>query len=201
MFEQPNPENNQEHISEDLERKIELLKNIKCGIESKMNMILILLELKSATTLDLFTWNEDLDSIKNKITEAGLFYDDIQKPPFLNKKRTAMLAIGKTKELATKAAVGFRDPENHHEELGEYMGYPKTAIEAFLGKTKRYDEEFGDDQKIFDSKNIPMGIFGFALSRDNYEEEIKVAEEWVDALKKIAPDLYEEAISNSQEEE
>lgn len=192
MFENPNYENNQE----DLERKINLLKNIKCGIDPRANMVLVLLGLKPATILDLFTWNEDVDSVKNKITEVGLFYDDIENPPFLNKKRTAKLTVGSTKELATKAAIGFRNPKDNHEKLGEYMGYPKTAIEAFLGKTKRYDEYFGDDQEIFDSKEIPMGIFGFALSKDNYKEEIKVAEEWVHALKKAAPDLYEEAISN-----
>jgi hypothetical protein len=201
MFEQLNHENNQEHISEDLERKINLLKDIKCGIDPRVNMVLVLLGLKPATTLDLFTWNEDVDSVKSKITEAGLFYDEIQSPPFTNKKRTATLAIGSTKDLATKTAIGFRDPNKYHKELGEYMGYPKTAIDAFLGITKRYDEEIGDQDEIFKSKEIPMSKVGFALSKENYEEEIKVAEEWMKAIKEFTPDLYEEILSNSEKEE
>jgi hypothetical protein len=189
--------NQEEKIDELLDSKLKLIESIGCGLGPKSMMALIVLGLKPATTLDLFKWNEDVESIKSKIGRAGLFFDDIYPPPFKNKERTANLAVACSQEIATDTAIFFRDPENHSQELGTYMGYPQTAIDAFMGKTKLLE----DSEEVLKDKEWNRGIIGFAMSKDNSIEEIKVMEKWWEALKEKTPDLYKQILDNAGREE
>jgi hypothetical protein len=173
--------------------------SIGCGLGPKSMMVLIVLGLKPATTLDLFTWNEDVESVKRKITEAGLFYDDIRKPPFRNKERTANLAVACSQEIATSTAVSFKDPKNHSQELGTYMGYPQTAIDAFMGKTELLEDS--ESEEVLKDKEWTKGTIAFAMSKDNYTEEIKLMEKWWEAIKEKTPDLYQQIVDNTEKEE
>lgn len=175
----------------DLKEKIKLVESIDCGLDPKIGIILILLGFKKGTDLDLFTWNENLDSVKSKIKRAGLFCDDIETPPFPNEERTAKMTIGISQEVASRLSFLFRNVQKNHEEIGRILGYPETAVEAFVGKRK----DFGDDQFNFlREKGIPQSFIGFALSREFYVEEIKVMKSWVEAIKINSPDIYKKMI-------
>lgn len=176
-----------------LEKNIRIIESLDCRAGEKADTILVLLGLKPATDFSLFVNDENPDSIKRKLKGAGLFFDEIEKPPFEDKKITAKLALAKEQHIASLVAFLFRDVKRNHKELGIYMGYPITAVEAFIGlREKIEDEKF---EKIFKDHNIPQQIMGFLLSKDNWQEEIKTAEKWCEALKLRAPEFYKKVIA------
>ncbi len=73
--------------------------------------------------------------------------------------------------------------------LGEAYGFPKTAIEAFLGKKEKLDFSILS-KEIRESD--PVLFSTSTLSRDNWQEEIKQGQQYADFIKKISPRIYEE---------
>ena len=93
--------------------------------------------------------------------------------------------IGSTRENLNRLVEAITSGD--HELIGKALGYPPTAVEAFMGKRTRLDLK-----KI--SKEILLGdgmtFLTPTLSRDNWQNEIKTGEEYAQFLKKEAPEIY-----------
>lgn len=95
----------------------------------------------------------------------------------------------KNKEIneATKKEITAK----HRKELGFALGFPPTAIEAYAKTGKdiiREDlpkEEQGSDGVLFSS---------FALSKENWREEIKLGKTYAEYIKSISPGIYKEYV-------
>ena len=73
--------------------------------------------------------------------------------------------------------------------LGELFGYPKTAIDAYMGKIPRSCSKTG----IGISTRDPESFFTqFVFSEEFFSEEYKTAQRWHDTIRKLSPLLYEE---------
>ncbi len=62
--------------SKELREKAAILESINCWVVPKAELILVLAGLKPVTDLHLFKNNEDSESVKKKITDAGLVYKE-----------------------------------------------------------------------------------------------------------------------------
>lgn len=175
--------------SKELREKVAILESIHCGAVPKAELILVLSGLKPATDLHLFKNNEDPESVKKKINDAGLAYKELDKKFFHNQNITCSLGIARQMEDAER--VGELMVLGGGEDFGRLMGFPQTAIDAYAMRRERFDAD--KQNPLFQERGLP---FRFRLSKDNWEEEIKVAEEWTAKIKEIAPDLYKELISN-----
>ena len=139
--------------------------------------------------LVIFEWNENIESVKIKLAESGLFFASIENPPFRNESQTANWAIAKTEEVANHVAILFGSTPSSSEELGKYMGYPQSSVDAYMGKI----EKFGNSDPFED---INTGFLEYCLSKDNWREEIKTAQRWEEALRTKAPAFYQESLTH-----
>lgn len=178
--------------SKELREKAAILESIDCGGVPKAELILVLSGLKSATDLRLYKWNENPDSAKKKITDSGLVYKEVDKTLIQNPNLTCSLGVARQMADATRVVELLSAMSSDGgEEFGRLMGFPQTAIEAYAKKRERFDD--GSNNNPFVERGLP---FRFRLSKDNWENEIQVAEEWTAKIKEIAPNVYQELISN-----
>lgn len=75
--------------------------------------------------------------------------------------------------------------------VGRALGYPETAVQA-LAKGKAFVlTEIPESV----SDNVAVKFLGFRMSRDQWQEEIEVGRQRAQAIKEIAPSLYDKIIS------
>lgn len=175
--------------SKELREKAAILESIHCGVVPKAELILVLSGLKPATDLSLFKNSEDPESVKKKISDAGLVYKELDKKFFHNQNVTCSLGVAQ--RMVDAARVVELMTAGGGEDFGRLMGFPQMAIDAYAKRRERFDD--GSNNNPFVERGLP---FRFNLSKDNWEHEISVAEEWTAKIKEIAPDLYQELISN-----
>lgn len=175
-------QNNIESLNEEKRKEmIKSIENLKIGSKPKANIILIFLGLKPATELEISSHNDSAEKVINVIENIGLKVKI--KSKFKRKdKDIVLLSVADNQENLDR--LEQIDPSKNHEEYGRLMGYPETAIDAFLHKEKRLDpENYLENDEL---------IFFIAMSKENWEEEIKTLKKWSDAIKEQAPDLYVE---------
>lgn len=178
--------------SKELREKAAVLESIDCGSVPKAELILVLAGLKPSTDLHLFKNNEDPELVKKKINDAGLVYKEMDKHLMQNPNLTCSLGVARQMADAVRVVELLSGMSaTGGEEFGRLMGFPQTAIEAYAKKRERFDDVSNDNS--FVKRGIP---FRFRLSKDNWENEIKVAEDWTEKIKEIAPNVYQELISN-----
>lgn len=178
--------------SEELREKAAILGSINCGVVPRAELVLVLSGLKPATNLSLFKNNENPESVKKKISDAGLVYKEVDEELIKNPNLVCLLGVARNIADATCVAeLLLTSPPDDDDKFGQLMGFPQTAIDAFAKRR----ESFADDKRssLFQERGLP---FRFRLSKDNWEEEIKVAEVWTAEIKEIAPELYRELMSN-----
>lgn len=106
-----------------------------------------------------------------------------------------LIAHSETDLNRLKGALSAGDSD---ENLGLALGYPATAVEAYMGKRPALDKR----QLAEDIKNSEAYPFiEFVISKDNWQEELKVADAWARAVKKNSPTLFEEKMNTFSDHE
>lgn len=160
-------------------KKIELL---KIGNAQKADVILVILGVKPATEVSVFEWNDSPDEVKHILLESGLVVVEKE----VNGKEIAQFAVAKNEDNARKLALF--DPSKDHGEYGRLMGFPESAVVGFV------QEKCLDRDKYPDLNSI---VFNFALSEDEWKNEVKLLKYWSELLKKYSPTIYEELLRNN----
>ena len=73
------------------------------------------------------------------------------------------------------------DPTKDHAEYGQLMGYPQTAIDAFVNGKLLTDKDYPDMRGI---------IFNIKFSQGHWPDELKILKEWSEAIRKYSPETY-----------
>ena len=162
--------------------KIKTLEQIKMGHGQLAEAILVLLGLKPTTELAVYDWNENPKEARRKMEEAGLIIKEKKIRSHEHENLTAKFVVTLDERLATELMNAEADED--HEKYGKLMGYPETAVKAFLGET-----ELLPDKDYLDMSGI---IFDFKMSKDHYKEEFETLSKWSEAIKKYAPSIYAE---------
>ncbi len=163
-----------------IEKKIAMLEGLSIGPEQKASIILVLLGLKPATELLLYSNNDKPGKVAETILATGL---DIRLKRE-NEKVTVFAIARDTKTLEQLVKV---TADKDHEAFGKLMGYPDSAINAFLHKEDQLDET--EEQKLLgDDNDINLGVF--KLSKDNYKKELDLIKQWNTAIETFSPNTY-----------
>jgi len=169
--------------NENLER-ISRIESIKTGSCQKANLVLVLLGQKPSIGLTVYVDTEqEIAEEEEKIKGLKLNYKKISQ----EEKRGRYVAefiLAKGEDILNE--LSEVDPSRDHKKFGSLMGYPMSAIKAFLeGNCLSIEEE-----KELLKQHPEIVLHDFRLSKDNNKEEIETLERWNDLLKKEAPDLY-----------
>ncbi len=174
-------------------RRIERL-NIS-NDSGKAQIILVLLGEQPAVDIWLYPQDDSSETVVSILKNAGLFVeaDQITKPMGWKINR---LYIARTAETAHELLLiaPLRGARIEHEKYAQLMGFPQTAIDAFVGRSPLLSEE--KDTKIFHDTSI---LFGIKFSKSNWAEELQFLRKRSLLIKKYAPDLYEQMVKTPEE--
>lgn len=181
---EPTENNTRNRVTEALvnNNAIEEISKIEMGQGQLADAVLVTLGLKPSTELYIYKWNEDAGSIKAKLKNAGLTVKEKKIREDEKGKLVARYIIALDEVVADKLMKV--NSEEEPEQYGLLMGYPKTAVDAFMGKRPLLSEE--------DYPDMNGIIFTFRMSKDHYKEEFKVLQNWSEAMKEYVPELYRE---------
>lgn len=122
--------------------------------------------------------------IEDRITDAGLRQPDDHSRKRMHRIVDIYIACDQT----TLDNIILARKSNDHKLLGHSLGYPSTAVEAF-----------GTDKSILVSSLSPKvqlsetcQLTYFALSKDHWEEELAIVEQWIAAVKNSSTILWYE---------
>lgn len=204
-------------ISPEFVKKIE---DSKLTVDDKVNLILTKAGFKPATELFLTIKNwdgekvfehmseDDVKKIIEIVKESGLpnaiggrkivaqQFEMLDGTTRFSTFDQMHILIGRSEEEleALKAAFprGEYEEAEDPEAFGKALGYPPTAVEAFVGKRERIDikslpkEVQESDAMLFSSPT---------LSADNWQEEIRQGKRNADFIRSLSPKIYEEMVT------
>lgn len=159
------------------------IEKLDCHVQDRIQILLVLLELKPVVTFALDV-RESAENIAKVVRDAGLIVEIEKKGHY----RSLIIArspenINKIIELHAEQKRGLS--EDYHQRYGRLVGYPQTAIDAFSGRIPALTEE--------ESYHLdPDLIFSVVFSKDHWKEELEVMRKWSQAIKQYAPHVYAE---------
>ncbi len=172
-----------------LKDKIAQIEKMDLGLRQLAEAILVLLGKKPTTELIIYEWNQDPAEVKRILENAGLVVKEkVGKQP-RDTRVVSVFAVALNKALAEQLV--HAEANKDHEAYGRLMGFPETAIRAFLNKGDLLPKgEYPDNDNFFTS--------GFKFSKTHAREEFKVLEGWGEAIKTYAPQLYSQLNKDHQ---
>lgn len=175
------PENLEENKNKE---KILRIESIKTGSCQKANLVLVLLGQKPGIDLTVYVdTKKEIAEEEDKIKSLKLNYKKISQEE-KGGRYVAEFILAKSEDILNE--LSKTDPSRDHEKFGSLMGYPMSAIKAFLeGNCFSVEEE-----RELLKQHPEIALHDFRLSKDNNKEEIETLKRWNDLLKKEAPDLY-----------
>lgn len=193
-----NPEKiiNQESVAEaELKRKVELIEELPIDTYAKSDLILALLEIKPASVIDFHRGRVGRrGNLEEALKECGLYFEKEVNYVRYHAHLTDHLAdyfVSKNLKNVQELHQGWND--NGDLICGVLLGFPQTAVEAYA--KKEWNKLLTIEEVEFLEKKFRVNI-PFRMTRDNWQEEIKVAQKWADALKKYAPRVYDELMED-----
>ncbi|MEI6296623.1 MAG: hypothetical protein WCO84_03185 [bacterium] len=179
----PTPKLSQEEI---IHKKISVIEKIPTGVGPRANAILVLLGEKPAVEMYIPDKEHAEKAVKD-LKDIGLFAEISKKPRVGFDPESADVLIARTQEILDE--LKQIHPNKHHRRYGELMGYPQTAIDAFLGENgaeilpaEEQDKMLGDIPTIFNGT--------FVFSKDHKDEELAVVKHRTKLIAQKAPELF-----------
>lgn len=195
---------------------MELIENSSLNPDEKIELVLIKAGFKPVTDITLYSesWVKeseenrktvDSDKVRqfenllenlglvikvneSEIDEFSRIEDEQPEREIVMQREKITITVGRDQATIEKFMQAVQ--HGNDEEMGELFEYPKTAIEAYLGKResiKRQDLPAEIKEKDF----YPFIQFG-VLSKENWEKEIETAKLWASVVKRNSPKLFEE---------
>ncbi len=152
---------------------VEAILSIETGNEQQAQMILVLLGIKPAMDLSLYYKNTPPEEAEQLLTSAGLTF--IKKETSEKGEAVVKYAVAQDFETARRLLLPKSDAE-----YGELMGYPKTAVDAFVS---------GEVYEGAIPLDIQNSVFSMKFSPEHHSEEFEVVRGWIRAVEEVAPGL------------
>ena len=201
----------------DLEKERALIEKVEswdCFDEEKMNLLLVYKDLKrvAALTLDEFSDGEISDErVKKSMDQFISICNDMK---ILYKQREILTLredpgrlqffVSKTQgDLDTISQSEFKS--SHHNnalETGILLGYPKTAVEAYV-KGSEYTIQAYEKSNYIPAEILEKDFMAFDLfvfSKEHWQDELKTVEATANCIQKTDPALYERWIALQSEQ-
>jgi hypothetical protein len=162
-------------------------------------LILVIIGEQPATDLHItFEDDKSFAQFSKIISEAGILLRVIYVKKFLGKLDVFIIAARDSDNLEKmKKYFDNRNSMSYEESAqmyGELMGFPSTAIDAFVGKAERAinSNDSREKQKKHHDKYQTKGLYGnFAYSKDHADEEYALLVDRNKKLEEYAPQLFD----------
>lgn len=169
----PSPEQKTE------ERKLamERVEELHLPAYTKAEMVLIAENLKPGIEIDIDPNNSDVERILDTAKKLGLV-------AFMHPKVKHNVIIAKDTDTGIK--LSKVDPSKDHVEYGRLMGFPETAVHAFIGNApalSRMEMDALTDGLVMDQMKV---------SRDHCMDELQVLQRWDNVVRAHTQRVYEE---------
>lgn len=86
--------------------------------------------------------------------------------------------------------------EQWHREYGTLLGFPPTAVEAFV-RHQPLLSHLPDDVRHTDLGKFFSNVVMMRLSQAHWKQELKEIEKWMEAIRAVSPEYLEHLISDS----
>lgn len=179
---------------------VERIENLMVDPYTKVNLLTVIAGLKPAafigfeSTINLL----EIEEIGSFIKDTSLKFEiknrkkkiDGTIPKELNFKDIIIAKNKKTLNILDRALNN-----DDEESLGLAIGFPKTAVEAYLGKRKRLNKNTLPEEV---RKSDAVRFCKFILSADNWHNEIEQGQKYANLVKEVSPNTYYEFLTISE---
>ena len=138
------------------------------------------------TTLD-----EILEDLNIKYFTATTIMDALPNKIYDQEQEVMRIFISKNQETAQQLMIAFDDLQNNHHLVGTLLGYPGTAIDAFL--TPDMLELSNHPTATQEVSETNMRLLGHRLSKAHWRDEVKYLEPAGNYIKSVSSKIYSEA--------
>lgn len=170
-----------------LREKISVIEKIQTGVIPRAETILVLLGQKLASEIYLPDKN-DAEKVIDDLKSIGLFAAVTREA---SNGKSVDIGVAGSEEILEEL-TGTK-PNADHRRYGELMGYPATAIDAFIGENAEEKMSFEEQQEM--TKNLPDILNHFRFSKQHSQEELQKYKEWLKIVMQNAPELIDELYS------
>lgn len=174
---------------ESIEHRIETIKQLPIGVQPRAEVLLVLLGYRPGTEI-IVPDEKERDRILQLLRDAGLSAEEKGVNQYTQKTEIVVGAIPRVVEKL-KAA----NPDRDHDEYGELMGYPESAVQAFQ---EEGSEMISDEESDELRETYPFSWF--RLSKAAKEEELETYRAWTKAVWQHAPELIDELFGEEDAE-
>ena len=186
---------------------IEKLEALPMMPDDKANILLVHGGLKPSTMVvmqgEVFALNqapihvdpESIAGLKGVLTAFDLQYtyttevmENASDKSYEHGQEVMRIYIAPQQEVADQLGSLFGDIKNHHHEIGVLLGYPKTAVDAFLTD----DMLAWSDHPVStsDVSATNMKLLGHRLSKQYWKDEVKYLEAAGAYINSVSPAIY-----------
>lgn len=146
-----------------------------------------------------FDDEQSLDQFVSLLKDTGISVE-VRDKVELNHKLGVSFLFGKTqaeidklKEVLNIGESG--DYKDYSREYGKLMGFPDTAVSAFIGDTARFEGDIKESEEIKELRkrheNLTEKLYGnFVFSREHFAEEYETFLKRNEKLREYAPKLF-----------
>jgi hypothetical protein len=197
--------------SEKERRDVETIENLDLGKQNRMNLILAYLG-KKPTSEIMIGYNERVPfeeleeslvkkrSLERVLSTIGLKFrvsekESIDEDGF--ELKIFEFFVGRDERKIEELKDAFLKQD--HEKTGKLLGYPETAIEAFVKEEGIFDrkswwESLPEKEREKLLEEGVLNFLNFALSKRHWREELELVRKWQRIIREKAPKLYQEFI-------
>lgn len=137
---------------------------------------------------------ESLQTLETILKELGLFYStkirlyDNEGEDENLSQEVARLFIAKAQDTADTLRFYFEDLNTYDAEAGLLLGYPETAVHAFVNGGLLPMDDTPESTQEVSAQN--MQLLGYRLSEHHWNEEVKPLQAQGEYLQKVSPIIY-----------
>lgn len=157
-----------------MDKIVELLNEVERP-EDKLSLALLISGAKPACIIKMDSFALNLISMLRYPSHADSTY--------------SLISVAKDSETLDRMLEidKISDGNEHDRELGILLGYPETAVDAFV---KHESMQLKDVPKEIDDSGISR-FTNFVFSKDHWRDELEVLKGQIKSVKDVLPDLYE----------
>lgn len=176
----------EDRLTDEQREKICAIDGLSIGAYPRAMCTLVALEMKPATEVDIFSWNDPPEKVRAVLEAAGL---KVAEKLVDTKKNNVRLIIAQ--DEAVLIEMKGLSAEHDHRRYGELMGFSATMIDAFERKQGRLPDKERPQESA-------AQIFEVKLSKDGLADEMEVLRRWEQGIKRYAPETYKELVKSYQ---
>ncbi len=176
-------------MEQNLSEKTAEIRKLNLYKHDTVAVILVLAGVKPATEIMLFKMHSEPDEVIPVLKNCGFGVIKYESQHMLGGDYKCTIIVAQNDAIAEEVRK-YCEPQDDRE-FGRLMGIPQTAIDAFVSDLESGFLREGKSVKLLPADellNLKV-LAGFRLSRDHWQEEIKILQKWEEVIKTYAEDL------------